>query len=164
MQDRETEWIDRVNALQFVTAAHLEVACLQHLSTAHDVPAILQEPVEALLSVALHHAPYEKLQRILAMYHAINVALSQTLNPTTTTTTPTENNLPKKLPSADDVLPTIILTVLQARPQRLLYNLQLIEDFLPPEQLRGEAGYAYTNLYGAIQFLTDLNIGPDDAV
>ena len=46
----------------------------------------------------------------------------------------------------------------------------MIENFAPAEYLRGEAGYAFTNLYGAVQFLQDLNmdkpeslsIAPDD--
>ena len=37
-------------------------------------------------------------------------------------------------------------------------NTEIIEKFLAPEHLRGEAGYAFTNLYGAIQFLTDLDL------
>ena len=151
MQNREKAWQERIDALQFVTATHLEVACLED-SDVSTVQTILQAPVNALLSVSSYHAPFEKLQRILAMYHNINAALSKTLNQNR------GNGEKKKLPSADDVLPTIILTVLQAKPHRLQYNLQLIEDFCPPEQLRGEAGYAYTNLFSAIQFLSDLNI------
>ncbi|KAG7336694.1 vacuolar sorting protein 9 VPS9 domain containing protein, partial [Nitzschia inconspicua] len=58
----------------------------------------------------------------------------------------------------DDVLPTIILTCIKAQPQNLLQNLQFIEQFAAPEYLRGEAGYAYTNLYGAVQFLQDLDL------
>ena len=156
LERREEEWKDRTHALQFVTARHLEVACLQDYDPPR-VQTILQEPVQALLSLPSYHAPYEKLQRILAMYRNINAALTKTLNPDLDETND-ERKRKKKLPSADDILPTIILTVLQARPDRLQYHLQLIDDFCPPEQLRGEAGYAYTNLYGAIQFLSDLNL------
>ncbi|KAL7562990.1 hypothetical protein ACA910_018627 [Epithemia clementina (nom. ined.)] len=161
VQRKEQEWHERMDALQFVTATHLEVACLQEYEPSVLQQSILKEPVQALRSVSLYHAPYEKLQRILAMYHSINAALSRALNQNNDNTleeNDKKTTKKKKLPSADDVLPTIILTVLQARPDRLLYNLQLIEDFCPPEQLRGEAGYAFTNLYGAIQFLSDLNI------
>jgi hypothetical protein len=36
--------------------------------------------------------------------------------------------------------------------------LQLVEELSPAEYLRGEAGYAFTNLFGAVQFLQDLNL------
>jgi len=150
-QDKEKDWQERVNLLQFVTASHLEVECLQDETL--DVSEVLRAPVKSLLSMSTYHSPFEKLQRILSLYRGINAALTKALNRAQSESTP------KKLPSADDVLPTIILTVLAARPRRLHYNLQLIEDFCPPEYLRGEAGYAYTNLYGAIQFISGVDLG-----
>jgi hypothetical protein len=61
-------------------------------------------------------------------------------------------------PSADDVLPTLILAVLRAQPSKILTDLRLIEFFATVSLLRGEAGYAYTNLCGAVQFLRKLDL------
>jgi len=36
--------------------------------------------------------------------------------------------------------------------------LYFVENFALPEYLRGEAGYAFTNLYGAVQFLQELDL------
>ena len=166
-QQSETAWQERLALLQFVQPQHLEVACLVPYSstttTENDDPAtslsrLLQAPIRALASVARYHAPYEKLQRILAMYRGINAALTKALNPETTPTT-TDSTKTPKLPSADDVLPTIILTVLAARPS--LRQLSMVEELCPPEYLRGEAGYAFTNLYGAVQFLLELPLVED---
>jgi len=146
----ENEWMEKIASLQFVQAQHLEIQCLDQEGTL--VEDLLRDPVRAILSIEQYYSPYEKLQRILLMYQGVNSALSAALN-----------NLQgssgdRKLPSADDVLPTIILVVLKAKPARLLRNLHLIEVFAPQEYLRGEAGYAYTNLYGAVQFLQDLDM------
>jgi len=141
---QDVEFMDRLSSLQFVTSAHLEVACLVDV----DADKLLKEAIDTLLSVDSFYSPYEKLQRILKVYHNVNTALSKALN----------KDGASRLPSADDVLPTLILTLVRAKPQRIVSNLRMIELFSPPEYLRGEAGYAYTNLYGAFQFLRDLNM------
>jgi hypothetical protein len=146
---KEKTWIERVETLQFVTPLHLEIACLHDENL--DLDTLLKDPIEALRSVDAYNSPYEKLQRILAVFHGVNTALSAALNRN-------RGDESRKLPSADDVLPTIILTVLRAKPERLFLDLQMVEDFCPAEYLRGEAGYAYTNLYGAVHFLQDLDL------
>ena len=146
----EKSWNDRLAALQFVTPTHLDIPCLAGEDV--DVDEELAEPVKAIVSVDLYFSAYEKLQRVLAIYHGVNTALTHALNKAK------KEGESEKLPSADDVLPTIILTVLRARPERILTNLRMIELFCPPEYLRGEAGYAFTNLYGAVQFLQDLDM------
>jgi len=138
----EDEWTQRLSQLQFLTHKHLEITCWK------DDPDWLNQPVDALLSVHQFYAPFEKLQRILRLFQTVNAALSST----------------GTVPSADDVLPTIIVTVLKAKPRKIFQDLQHIEVFCPPEYLRGEAGYAYTNLYGAVQFLVDLNMERPDSL
>jgi hypothetical protein len=152
----EQTWMDKISQLQFVDAKHLEIQCLNETSTS--IEELLRDPVRAMVSIDQYFSPYEKLQRILLVYQGVNSALSVALNDSQSTSGD------RKLPSADDVLPTIILTVLKAKPTRLLRNLQLIEVFAPQEYLRGEAGYAYTNLYGAVQFLQDLNMAKPDSL
>ena len=161
-----SQFEDRLKELQFIQPSHLEIACLKddeeidaNTSTGADAKShlteLLQAPIRALLSVDAYHSPREKLQQILLVYQGVNAALSTALN---------EGNITGStiLPSADDVLPSIILVCIKARPRTLLQNIQFIEQFALPEYLRGEAGYAYTNLYGAIQFLQDLDLKHDD--
>ena len=143
---QDEEFLERLSSLQFVSPAHLEVACLVDANP----DELLKESIETLSSVDSYFSPYEKLQLILKVYHCVNTALSKTLNK--------DGGTSERLPSADDVLPTLILTILRSKPTRIVSNLRMIEIFCPPEYLRGEAGYAYTNLYGAFQFLRDMNI------
>jgi Vacuolar sorting protein 9 (VPS9) domain len=142
---------DKLQALQFVTPTHLDIHCLVAIDLDADhLKGMLAEPVKALQSIDAYHSAYEKLQRILVVYKSVSSALTEALqqNPATA----------NKLPSADDVLPTIILSVLMALPVRLAFNLRLVEELCSPEDLRGEAGYAFANLYGAHQFLADLDL------
>ncbi|KAL3902007.1 MAG: hypothetical protein SGARI_005983, partial [Bacillariaceae sp.] len=140
---------DRLLELQFVQPSHLEIACMQD-ATADDgdgddgLQELLEEPIRALLSMDAYHSPYEKLEQILLAYQGVNAALSTALHKNKS------EGAPSVLPSADDGLPTMILVCIKARPRSLLQNLQFIEQFAAPEYLRGEAGYAYTNLYGAV--------------
>jgi len=141
----------------------LEISCLTKSvdgdDDGFDLEELLKGPMDALRSVGLYYSAYDKLQRIMALYKAVNAALSEALNRGQKEETEDgRKTKPKKLPSADDVLPTIILTVLLAKPERLHLDLEIVEDFSPPEYLRGEAGYAFTNLYGAVHFLLDLDL------
>lgn len=146
---------ERLQMLQFITPAHLDIACLAHN---HDsLEELLSEAVAALRAVDSYHSVYEKLQQILGIYRGVNAALTAALNKDSSEGDSSGGNN-QKLPSADDILPSIILTVLVARPSRLFLNLQLVEDMSPAEYLRGEAGYAFTNLFGAVQFLQDLDL------
>ena len=126
----DTEFDEKVESLQFVNPSHLDITIDEDLV-----------PIRALRGVDKHHSVYDKLQMILQMYKGVNEALKKASD---------------SLPSADDVLPGIIYTVLRAKANRLCWNLQFIEQWSPQEHLRGEAGYAFTNLYGAMQFLRDL--------
>lgn len=150
----EVDWRSRLDLLQFVNPRHLEIECLINDDDDDNVRVskLLQEPIEALLSIDRYYSPYEKLQRILAVYQGVNAALSAALNQNN------DSSDSKKLPSADDILPTIILAVLLCKPTKMFWNLRFIDVFCPQEHLRGEAGYAYTNLYGAVSFLHDLDM------
>lgn len=149
------EFDARLDEVQFVQPTHLEIACLQDADVDDgSLDTLLKEPIQALLSMDSYFSPYEKLQRILRVYQEVNESLSVALNKNNDQSGGTST----KLPSADDVLPTIILTCIKARPKNLLFDLQFIEVFALPEYLRGEAGYAYTNLYGAVQFLQELDL------
>jgi hypothetical protein len=140
---RDQELLVKMQMLDFVTAKHLDLTCFEDDNHTYLAPA-----VSTLLAVQSYYSPYEKLQCILKTYHCINSALVKAQG--------------GKIPSADDVLPTLIWVVLQAKPPSLISNLAMIETYAPPEYLRGEAGYAFTNLYGAVQFLVDLNLDQNE--
>jgi hypothetical protein len=149
-QAKETAWQQRLESLQFVTPKHLEV---EYLDTPNlTINQMLEAPIAALLSIETYSSPFEKLQCILKVYQFVNESLTSTLNQDR------QEGSKDKLPSADDVLPTIILTVLRAKPKRLHLSLHVMEEFCLSEYLRGEAGYAFTNIYGAVQFLLDLDM------
>ena len=168
-QKADDTFLAKLESLQFITPKHLEIACLDHIAgDASELADFLKGPVAALQAIDLYYSPYEKLDRVLTMYRNVNAALSMALNHNKSNV---DGGAPLKLPSADDVLPTMILAILQAKPKRLLLNLSIMEEWSPPEYIRGEAGYAYTNLYGAVQFLQEidlekepknLNIGSED--
>jgi hypothetical protein len=63
-----------------------------------------------------------------------------------------------KAPSADDILPTLILTVICARPKKIMSILTFVEWFATDEQKRGENGYAFATLYSAMQFIKELDL------
>ncbi|GAX15379.1 hypothetical protein FisN_8Lh327 [Fistulifera solaris] len=155
-QKADDMFLMKLESLQFITPQNLEIACLEDIASAtSDLADFLKGPVEALRAIDLYYSPYEKLDRVLTMYRGVNGALSRALNYHKSSH---DGSTPLKLPSADDVLPTMILAILQAKPKRLLLNLTVMEEWSPPEYIRGEAGYAYTNLYGAVQFLKDIDL------
>ena len=141
VKDSEVEMHEKLKSLQFVTPRHLEIQCL---NAQNDVD--LSYPMQQLLSLNTQSSPRQMLQTILLTFRGINVALNAAVGQQSTP------------PGADDVLPTLILTVLRANPPGLLTNILFIERFAPVSLLRGEAGYAYTNLCGAVQFLKDLDV------
>lgn len=164
---------ERLEELQFLQPSHLEIACLNDDDNNNDagrlspskmsLEILLEEPIRALRSMEAFYSPYEKLRRVLDIFRGVNAALTK---------------ISKMVPSADDVLPTMILVVVKAAAvarktkttktcrnsnktsslQSLLRDLYFVENFALPEYLRGEAGYAFTNLYGAVQFLQDLDL------
>uniref|UniRef100_A0A7S2UL20 VPS9 domain-containing protein n=1 Tax=Attheya septentrionalis TaxID=420275 RepID=A0A7S2UL20_9STRA len=137
----ENEFHERVESLQFVTPHHLEITCLGDKQDAIE----LQDAVRALEAVHQVSSPTLKLKCMLQVFRNINLALNH-------------GSQTASSHGADDVLPTMILTVLRTKPHGMLANLRFLQAFCTTEQLRGEAGYAFTNFYGAVQFLRDLDL------
>lgn len=151
---------NKLNALQFVTPSHLDIHHLlvekddedENLSNsagddAYDEEprpwdAALKAPILSLRSIVCQHSPGRMLSGILGAYKGVIDALS---------------NAKVIDASADDLLPTLILSVLRAKPTGMNSSLKFVELFATPEHLRGEAGYAFTNLFGAVQFIQDLD-------
>ena len=157
---------ERLANLQFITPEHLDIHCLTDMMNkdAEDLVEngtcsnkLVEErwmecfasPVQALREVERQYTPSKMLYSIHNVYRGVNEALSSAMV--------SANESEKTMPGADDVLPALILVVLCAQPRDIVTNLRFVELFAAPEHLRGEAGYAYTNLFSALQFLRDLN-------
>ncbi|KAK3681520.1 hypothetical protein LTR37_020883 [Vermiconidia calcicola] len=59
--------------------------------------------------------------------------------------------------SADAFVPLLIFTVLRARPEHLVSNVQYIWRFRNQDKLGGEAGYYMSSLMGAVTFIENLD-------
>lgn len=149
IKEIQLELHDKMRSLQFVTPAHLEISCLKSSASAADAhhdDVDLSYTIHLLQSIEHQSSPRQILQSILLSHRGVSVALNEACG--------NDNNPP----GADDVLPTLILAVLRAHPPTLLCALRFVEHFAALPLLRGEAGYAYTNLCGALQFIRELDI------
>ena len=157
LKTQETQLNDKLTALQFITPKHLELDYLEpenknsnstttKENDGDDWRNLLASPCQTLKKMNDLVSPGQMLECVLEVYRGINESLQSAK---------TED----EVAGADDVLPAWILTVLSCSStpgNNMCTQLQFIESFATPEQLRGEAGYAYTNYYGAVQFLKDL--------
>jgi len=159
--EREELLNEKMQCLQFVGPAHLEISCLRrrgHDGRADDGTEGSQESpshsdidlsyaVAKLRSLSPASSPRSLLRTILQAHRGISASLLKSTGDTAASAV-----------GADDVLPTLILAVLRARPPDLLMTLRFVEVFAPSALLRGEAGYAYTNLCGAVHFVERLDV------
>jgi hypothetical protein len=145
----ELELKEKIKLLQFVTPQHLEIQCLK---VAPDDSIDLSHSIDHIRSIKHQSSPRQKLRSILLAYRGINASLNAVLNKQ-------RGDTPSPSPpSADDVLPTLILAVLRCQPEKIVTDLRFVEFFATVSLLRGEAGYAYTNFCGALQFLKNLDM------
>lgn len=158
----------RLEELQFLQPSHLELKCLSDDSDASTsqikLESLLEVPIKALQSIESFFSPYEKLCRVLDIYHGVNVVLK---------------NASKALPMADDVISAMILIIVKssaaqtksktktsnkASLKNLLRDLHFVENFALQEYKRvggGEVEYAFTSLYGAVYFLQGVELDFD---
>lgn len=95
----------------------------------------LSQACATLQTIDRYWAPSAKLQVVHRVYQQTTQALHEASNTT----------------SADDLLPALIYVVLHAQALRLPWNLDCIVD------AKGEAGYAWTTLCGAVHFWKELD-------
>lgn len=151
--DEENKFMERLEFLQFVQPGHLEIDCINLGRRENESwKEILSQPVILLQSLDLVSSPSQMLRCILELYREVNDALKVALASEQSQGNSVENTS-KRMPSADDILPTLILTLICARPKNILNHLKFLDLFATPEQMRGEAGYALTNLFSATQFI-----------
>ena len=159
--EEENKFMERLEFLQFVQPGHLEIDCINLGRKVNESwKEILSQPVILLQSLDLVYSPSQMLRCILELYREVNDALKVALASEESQEKIVENT-PNRMPSADDILPTLILTLICARPKNILNHLKFLELFATPEQMRGEAGYAFTNLFSATQFIQELDLDLD---
>ena len=141
MEILEMELHDKMLSLQFVTPTHLEIQSLKKAKNDIDLSYIIQQ----IQSIHGQSSPRQMLQCILSAHRGVSFALDKACGG-------------RDPPGADDILPTLILATIRSHPKHLLSSLRFIEDFAPMPLLRGEMGYAYTNLCGALQFIRELDV------
>jgi len=173
--------LETMENLHFLDAKHLEIQCILKCdaykgnlaeesepksSTEHKSEAklstskfnlrdVFMNPIQLLQTLPAWYSPADKLRCIHETYKEIVIVLSNLSNSS-------QSSSAESQPSADDILPAFIYTLIQAKPFPIISNLKFIEFLAREDQLRGEAGYAFTNLYGAVQFLLDLNLDLDE--
>mmetsp|Transcript_24488 Transcript_24488/g.30120 ORF Transcript_24488/g.30120 Transcript_24488/m.30120 type:complete len:714 (-) Transcript_24488:47-2188(-) len=177
LREDEASMVKRIKLLQFVEPKHLDMHSILYDDTSDDDNADtntnhermehmwkmkldLSKPISLVQSLDKMYSPSQMLRCILEIYRGVNESLTQYLS---------QQNFKKEgggsggdNVSADDILPTLILTVLHAKPTRIISVLTFLENFATEDQLRGESGYAYTNLYSAVQFIKGLELYLDE--
>lgn len=100
---------------------------------------------EALQQMDDEHYPFGKLQHLITAHQSIVETLSQ-LFPSSS--------------SADEILPTLIYTLITSPPEgiNVVSNLNFIQRFRAANKVDGEAAYCLVNLEAAISFLETVDL------
>ncbi len=149
----ESEFGERLVFLQFVDPSHLEIPFFFKRDASFEKGEfwkdILSKPIKLLQSMDNMYSPAQMMRCVLEVYRGVNHALKHVIA--------NGDSATERMPSADDCLPTIILCIICSKP-KILTNLKFLELFATKDQMRGEPGYAFTNLFSAVQFIMGLNL------
>ncbi|TKA26137.1 hypothetical protein B0A50_04634 [Salinomyces thailandicus] len=110
-----------------------------------EIHASLADARDALQRMDEEHYPAGKLQHLTAAHKSIVETLSQ-LFPSSS--------------SADEILPTLIYTLITSPPEgiNVVSNLNFIQRFRAQSKVDGEAAYCLVNLEAAISFLETVDL------
>ena len=114
-----------------------------------DVVTIIEDGIaqarDELLRMNESRNPFGKLQRLGAAHQYIVALLTQ---------------LHQSSSSADEILPTLIYTLITSPPEGIsvVSNLNFIQRFRNSSKINGEAAYCLTNLEAAITFLETVDL------
>ncbi|RYG65313.1 hypothetical protein EON64_12205, partial [archaeon] len=150
-QNQQTQ--ERIASLSFISAEHLDIksfrvanSFLSPSSSTHTDPLlpILSPAVKFLQDLESAKSPADKMQCI----RKCSASIAQILRDLRT-----DNNLP----GADELLPTMILTLKLCNPPMLHSQIKFLQRYTRPEKLTGEGGYLLTNFVSAVYFLDHVN-------
>jgi Vacuolar sorting protein 9 (VPS9) domain len=110
-----------------------------------DIRGLLAPAREELARMNQEKSPLGKLQHLTTAHKTIVDTLS-TIHPASS--------------SADEILPTLIYTLITSPPEgiNIISNLSFIERFRTSSKIDGEAAYCMTNLEAAIVFLENVDL------
>eukprot|EP00055_Hartaetosiga_balthica_P009951 m.40977 g.40977 ORF g.40977 m.40977 type:complete len:495 (+) comp6968_c0_seq1:93-1577(+) len=139
---RDAALHSRIRQLQWIRPHHLDaVIDLSDKKVVIEVKAA----IDYLVLMDAKQAPFEKLQCVLSCANKIFDIIQKSASST-------------QVASADDFLPALIYILIQANPPHIHSNINYLDSFCNPKRLSaGEAGYHYTSLVGAAQFVETIN-------
>ena len=139
-QALDTRLQHRIACLQFLEAKHLDID--EEIVQRASFQSCLEVARQELCNMNNYKSPKDK---VVCIYNCCKVA-SRVL-------TLTSENSQKRSTGADELLPLLILLLLQANPSALHSNLSFISNCRHPSKLTGEQGYYLTNIMSAAEFL-----------
>lgn len=130
----------RIRSLHWITAEILDAA-INEDNTKEKM--FLDDAITAMIEMNTVNCPQDKLDCIVRCCKSV----SEAIRAHTTT-----------MVNADDFLPTLILVLIRANPTLLHSNIQFVMRFSRPSLINsGEAGYMFTNMSIAIEFINTLD-------
>lgn len=132
----------RIRRLSWLTFQHLDLPEIPGSDT-------LDLAAQELKKLNRTKAPSEKLVLIINCFRVI-VAFLERANKTSAIRNSAR-------PSADNILPLLILVLIKANPPNLHSNLEYIGSMRHPDRFVGEDLYAHTQLLSAVSFIRQLN-------
>jgi hypothetical protein len=167
----------RIEALSFITAEHLDIKSILIFLKDHSVSSSASsrsssstshtssvsyakvvasssavDPVESLLK-----KPIDYLHRLQYVQCPADALLVLRLCSQAIAALLTDCYSGKKLPGSDELLPVMILSVKYANPSNVHTWIKYLQRYVHPSKLTGEAGYLIANLYSAVYFLDNVN-------
>ncbi|SJK86394.1 Vacuolar sorting protein 9 (VPS9) domain [Babesia microti strain RI] len=128
----------RLKVLSWITLQHLDVPTTLNFNA-------LDSAINHLQKIDKFKAPLDKITIIINTCKILTQALQGT------------KLSPNDKPAADQLLPLMIYTLIQANPPRLASNIAFIQHFRHPKKLVAQEAYALTQICAAIEYTKILN-------
>ncbi|KAH9406223.1 Rab5 GDP/GTP exchange factor [Tyrophagus putrescentiae] len=136
-EERDLALQKKIRNLNWIMGSHLDV----EINLPHPkVKDLLEKAITEIIELDSKTVPYEKLDSVVRCAKTIFAMLQVAIT--------------SEAISADHFLPALVFVVIKANPPLLQSNIKFITRFSTPSRLMsGEAGYYFTNLCCATQFI-----------